>query len=165
MTTSPSKSVERRLEAQRATLNPATGEVIDLAGASDGQLAESLASVRDYESRLRTFKSEVSDELTRRLDKLCKWTLEVDGFKVVGQSPNRTDYDVEQLGHALSGLMASGVISEEAAKAAVEAEVKLKVKKAGINALLKLGGEVAEAVKACEVPVTTPRRISVKEAR
>ena len=137
------------------------GEVIDLAAAPSDRLAQFLAEVRDLEASLRQAKAQVGRELHRRMDAEASWTLNLPGYKVTGQSPDRVDYDPEELAGALRGLRRSGLISPRASKAALERVVELRPRKKGLAALLRLGGEVAAAVRACERPVESERRVSV----
>ena len=67
----------------------------------------------------------------------------------------------------LAALVEEDVIAREALDAAVEVvtpEPFLKVKQAGVKALLSLGGRAAEVVLAAQVPVDPPKR-SVKVSR
>jgi hypothetical protein len=61
----------------------------------------------------------------------------------------------------LEELVADGLLSMEAVDAAVEVVTGFKARAAGISALRKLGGVVAEAVEECSVSVEKPRRVSV----
>jgi hypothetical protein len=141
---------------------PVTGECIDLAG-PDQDLAGALDRIRQLETELRSVKRAVSDELLARMDQAASWTIHAGDLTLTGQSPDRTEYDGARLAQTVDTLVAGGHITSEAAHAAVESEVTWKVKKAGVNKLLKLGGVVAESVSVCAAPDDRPRRITVKK--
>ena len=136
-----------------------TGEIIDL-DASTGELGRQLDSIATIKRQLDPARSAISVELLQRMDRAAKWTQEEDGVKVSSPSPNQMVYDPVQLASTLTTLVSSGAIDEEAARDCIE--MVPKVKKAGINAVLKLGGQVEEAVKACATPSTRPRTVKVE---
>lgn len=142
--------------------HPDTGEVIDLRSASASQLAEWLTAIREWESKTREAKSLVSIELHERFDRAAKWSIREDGFLVSGESPERIEYDPALLRDVLGTLVDANSITPDAADAALKREVTFKPSKRGINALLKLGGNVADAINGCRMEVTRPRRITVK---
>jgi hypothetical protein len=150
--------MEQALEPRREVLIPYTGETVDLASSPD-KLAAVLYEIRDLESRLREAKGELTEELLKRMDANARWSDRFGEFQVTGKSPEpTTEYDGERLFDALRALHDQGHISLEAAEAALEKETTYKPRKRGINALLKLGGEVAEAIKDCEVEAEPKRR-------
>jgi len=149
-------------EATRVVLMPFTGEVLDLAVEATPTLAEAVHRVREAEAELRSFKRAVADELLARMDHEASWTIRVPRWEVTGDGPNRTDYDGKALRMALSRLAATGAISVEAAREAVRVEEVYTPVKAKLHKLLKLGGEVAEAIRECEVPSTSARQVRVK---
>lgn len=140
---------------------PGTGEVVDLAGPTD-DLARVLAEIREHEQELRTLKSILAEEVHRRMDTEAKWTQRTEHFEVKGESPERVEYDPEALSKTLDDLLEVGAISLGAADAALEEVTTYKPRVRGLNALIKLGGEVRERVEACQRPVDKPRRLSVK---
>lgn len=164
MASAPQNS-ERALTPRSTLLDRTSGELIDLTEATTDRLAEVLLTTRELEAELRSAKALVSREVHRRMDREAKWTARVGGYELRGQSPERVEYDPEELGRRLRVLRRSGLVSPAACRNALERVVSARPRKAGIRALLKLGGEVAEAVCACERPVESERRVSVKELR
>lgn len=148
------------LAAPRRLAIPATGELIDLDAATD-TLAGHLDDIRDLEGALRGAKRELAQEILARMDTEATWTVEAGPYKLVGESPNRVDYDPHELLTALRALPPDA-ISPRALDAAVQRVEQLKVSKQGVNKLLKLGGPVADAVRGAERPVERERRVSVK---
>lgn len=143
-------------------VDPSTGELLTLDATTD-LLGEFLDHVRDVEAQLREQKRAVSRELHARMDREGLWTVRLPGLTVSGQSPARVEYDGDQLHDALEQLVAADLISETASLAACESVTEWKPKVAGINRLIKLGGRVAELVKACAADVPPEsRRITIK---
>lgn len=145
-------------------MHPQTGEILELATAENAQIAQWIDSVREWESNARQAKQIAAAELHKRMDQAACWTLRDGEYEIRGESPERIDYDSEALLERLTELVESEAIAPEAADAALKREVSYKPAKRGINALLKLGGKVADAIKACEQPVERPRRITVKRS-
>jgi hypothetical protein len=143
-------------------LHPMTGELLELAHAQTDDLGRFLADVRDYESRLKEAKSLVSREVLRRQDMAATWTTHTDGYTLKGSSPAAgEEWDELALRESLWELVDQGVISEEAAGAAVETVVTYKVRASGVGALRKLGGRVAETVNQHATPVEKTRYVTV----
>src|SRR3954469_22661434 len=93
---SSSASVPDRLDAAfdgASVLHPRTGEVLALAQSPTDVLAEWLHAVRELEADLRSAKSMVAFELHQRMDAEAQWTVTAGPWKVVGESPNRVEYD------------------------------------------------------------------------
>lgn len=144
-------------------LDPTTGELVPLDGPTD-RLAQVLDDVRELERQLRTLKSVVSGELLERMDRSAQWTLREGSYEISGASPSPTlVYDADRLYGVLRGLVDDGVIAPAAAEAAVRQVVELKPVVRGINALRKLGGQVALEIEACAAEVEKDRRVSVKK--
>lgn len=139
---------------------PLTGELIATDAATD-ELAAAIDRVKLLESKLQAARRVLGDELLRRMDHEGVWTVHAGGWKVTGPSPGGVEYDGPELARRLRALVKAGTISQAAMTAAVELERVWKPKVRGINALAKLGGEVAEAVEACKSPTSKPRRVSV----
>lgn len=139
---------------------PVTGEVLALTEPTD-QLAAAIDEVAILQTQLAAAKRLIADELLERMDHEGVWTVHVPGFTVKGNGPGAVDYDGEELARRLRRLVKAGVISQGAMTNAVERVPVWKPKKAGINALLKLGGAITEAVEACGTPSTKPRNVSV----
>lgn len=145
-------------------VNPSTGELVELDGPTES-LAEFLADMREHESLCREAKKLVTREVVNRMDKGAAWTLHVAGLKLTSTSPQPTEeFDGPGLHEALDVLVREGVISPEALDAAVETVVTYKPRKAGINALRKLGGRVAKTVAAHRREVEKDRYIRVERA-
>lgn len=144
-------------------VHPSTGEVIPL-DASDATLAEWLDAVREWERLAKQAKAHVYAEVLRRMDNELQWTRPAGDFKLVGQSPSRTEYDLEALEDALRPLVVDGTLSPDQVAQAIVTETKQKVSVAGVNRLAKLGPRVAEAIKSAERPVDGDRRVQVRRA-
>jgi hypothetical protein len=144
-----------------ALLDPKTGEQLTLDHPTE-DLARYLDSVRSLEWELRTQKRLVTEELLARMDKSASWTMHLPGMKVTGQSPAPEEsWNGAELREALLRLADEGVITAEAVDAAVETVVSYKPRKAGISALRKLGGPVAEVVDSLRRLDQRDRRVSV----
>lgn len=142
-------------------VNPATGEVLNL-DAPTTDLARYLADMRDIEARWRDIKSVVTGELLRRMDATASWTLHLDGLTVKGASPQPVEeYDAAALRDALLELVDDGTLDIAAVDRALALVVSVKPHAAGIKALRKLGGKVAETVDAHARTVERRRYISV----
>lgn len=143
-------------------VHPATGEILDLA-APAWELGRTIDEIRDIESRLREIKAEINAEFHRRMDRDRSWTIHTPDFDLVGRSdqPERV-WDIEQLQALLATLENEGVISREAALAAVQPRIEYKVLHRGIEALRK-NPALREQIDACftEQPPAN-RRVSVK---
>jgi hypothetical protein len=127
-------------------VSPRTGEVIGL-DAPIQDLGGWLADVREQESLLREAKSAVQSEVLARMDKDRRWTVHAGGYKLESSSAEPTEgYDELALRSALLDLVDEGELTVEAVDRAVEVVVTYKAKKAGIAALKKGGGRVAEIV-------------------
>lgn len=140
---------------------PATGEAVALDGPTE-DLAAHMADIRQLESELREAKALIANEVMQRMDRDALWTQRVGPWEVKGESPERVEYDPEALSKTLDDLLEMGAISLGAADAALEEVTTYKPRVRGLNALIKLGGEVKERIEACQRPVDKPRRLSVK---
>lgn len=156
--------------ADREVLDRTSGEVLPLTGAATDRLARFLDDTKELESILAETKALVSGELLRRMDQEASWTLRAGDYELRGQSPEAgaTYYEPVELEEALRRLRRQGQITKEAAKAALSYEVAIerKPRQAGIRALLRRGGEVAEELLACRhrVEQAPRRRVSVRRA-
>jgi hypothetical protein len=137
-----------------AVAHPVTGEVLPL-DAPTVDLARALDELKELESRLKEVRDRIGEEVLQRMDAKALWTLRTeDGFKLSAPSPApKAEWDGPALALALVELRGLDLIDYEAAVAA------------GLNRLLKLGGEVAERVGACRVMVEPVRRVTVKRER
>jgi hypothetical protein len=144
-----------------AVMHPSTGEVVSLDAPLE-DLAAYLADVRDWEQTfLRPCKRAVEEELLRRMDHDARYTVRAGAYVVRGDGPGRVEYNEDLLRIRLRELVDDEAISREAAAAAVKEKVSYQPMARGINALLKLGGKVAEAVRSAEAGEKT-RRVTVK---
>lgn len=146
--------------------------ITDIREADDEQLAAFTDNAKHLTSLAREAAGIVSDELVQRMDRKGRWTLHLGEFTARSSSPTAgtTAYDSDALAVALDELCDEGLIDREGAEAALEwvvpspPEPYWKQKAAGISALLKLGGRVAEAIEGARVPVEPPKR-TVKVTR
>lgn len=147
-------------------VHPLTGEAIDLAQAPDEHVADFLSQIRDHEDALKDAKRIITQELLRRMDYQAKYTLRAGGYTLKSQSPAPAEeFDELQLREDLLALQDEGVISPEAVDNAVETVVTYKVRKAGINALRKLGGRVRDTVDRHAHEVEKRRYVTVERVR
>ncbi len=162
----PSQELEVvRTDPSQGVVHPVTGEMLDLSDTTD-ILAGALDDVRNLEGDLRDFKSALTRELLRRMDYHHTHTAILRGFgKVSGDAPRKPDYNAKVLREGLQPLVPA-VLPQEAVDAAVERVTDWKVRKAGVNALLRVPDRrVLAAVQAAEVPSTKPRAVRVERAR
>jgi hypothetical protein len=144
-------------------VDPMAGEVVDLAVASTDRIADFLVNVRELESQLREQKNLAQREILARMDREAAWTARVGDWVLTAPSPNpRIVYDAETLEAVLAELVESDLIAPNAASAAVERVVVLKVHKNAVNKLLKLGGAVKARIDALAVEEAPERKVSVK---
>ncbi len=153
------------LQPLEPAVHPTTGEVLSLDQPSV-MLAGWLDEIKQVEGMARAAKAQIGDELLKRMDADAAWTMHLPGFKVTGPSPAPSvEYDPDLLHDTLSDLREQGLISEQAQDQALELVVTRKPRAAGINALRKLGGLVAERVDGCARQVEKARRVSVRPVR
>lgn len=155
-----------RREGTELTVVPFTGEALQLADLSYEQLAEVLASCRDWErEQLQSFKADVQAEVLRRMDERAAtgetgaWTIREGDWKLTGDSPDRTEYPVDELREALAELAEDGLISPAAVDKVIVPS-GWKVAKRALTQLMKIPG-VADRVREVERPVDRPRRVTV----
>ncbi|MGA2928718.1 MAG: hypothetical protein ABSG43_22560 [Solirubrobacteraceae bacterium] len=146
---------------------PYTGEALVLAEMTAAQLAEAIDDARLFEqSRLRAFKRELQNEVLRRMDGAAAggqqgaWTIRDGDWKLTGDSPDRSDYNVDELRTVLRSLAEAGLIGERAIGEAIVPS-GWKVARRPLAQLTKLGGTVKDAIVSCEQPVTRPRTVTV----
>jgi hypothetical protein len=141
MTTENSAAAaQQAAEDAREILDPRNGEVVKVSEASDEWLAGFLGWVKALERQARDAKAIIRDEVIARMDRNARWTLPTPAGKLTAPSPTVVDYDPATLRANLQELVAQGTISAEAAAQAVDYDQpKLKVSKAGVNALKRLG--------------------------
>jgi len=145
-------------------VSPRTGEALTLYSPTV-DLAGLLADLKDYENGLKDTKRAISDELLRRLDANASWTEHLPGLKLSAPSPAPVvAYDAPALRDALLDLVDESLLTVEAVDRAVEMIVSYKASAAGVKALVKLGGRVAETVAAHAASSERTRYVSVARA-
>jgi hypothetical protein len=151
----------------RVAVVPYTGEAVVLADMTSAQLAQALDDARVFEqSRLRAFKRELQNEVLRRMDaaaargEQAAWTVREGEWKLTGESPDRTDYEVDVLRSVLESLAHARLIAPDAIGEVIVPS-GWKVAKRPLAQLTKLGGAVKDAITSCERPVTRPRNVTV----
>lgn len=158
-------SLPMMLGAQPGLIERNTGEVVPLTAATTAHIAEIRDYVRDLESQLREAKHLLDAEVVKRMDLACSWTLRDGPWVLTAPATDTVEvYDGHALRTDLEGLVGDGLIAQEAVDAAVEVLVEYKPRVAGIKALLKRGGAVAEIVDAHRTTAQRDRRVSVKRA-
>lgn len=148
-------------------VQPYTGEVLDLAGLSFAQLGELLDSCREWErAHLAAFKHDVQGEILRRMDERAAtgqpgaWTIRAGDYKLAGDSPDRTEYPLDETRRELESLVRDGLLTEDAIERVI-VPTGYKIARRPLSQLLKLGGEVKARLEAVERPVERPRRVTV----
>lgn len=143
---------------------PWTGEALpQVKDMSTDQIADMLDQARAFErGPLGDFKQALTDEALVRLDRQAKWTAHLEnGLTLSSRSPDQVEYDVPALMVALEHLVESDLISRDAADSAIREKVTYEPAAAVVKALKKLGGQVTDAVEACERPSSKPRSVRV----
>jgi hypothetical protein len=144
-------------------VNPQTGEALDLTAPTE-DLASWFAAVRELELQIRERKQRVTSELLRRMDRGAAWTVRVGQFKLTAPSPAPVEeWDGVELRAALLELVDDGTLDIAAVDAAVETVITYKPRKAGITALRKLGGRVAETVNGLAREAEKARYVKVEQ--
>lgn len=163
--TEPGHELEPAAAPVPEVVDPISGELVALTAPTD-QLADVIDSIRQVEERFKSEKRAIGDELIRRMDAEATWTHRAGGYKITAPSPKPKDeWDGERLHAVLVEYVEADVISVRAAGEAVEQETVYKPRVAGINKLLKLGGDLAEAILACRTQVPPDRRVRVTPER
>ncbi len=164
----PTLTLIERDEANGNTwvANPLTGVAVELADGTDA-LADMHDQLKEARSIIDEARNLLGDELVARMDRRGRWSLTHDGLTVSAPSPKPpVEHDGKALLHELGELVVAGTIEWDAVNDTVEVVVTYKVKRRGVDALRKLGGEVAEAIDRCQVEAEPkPRRVSVKRTR
>lgn len=158
-----SADLEPRTPDIPAVMDPQTGEALVLADAPTDSLAGFLDHVREIETNLREQKKAVTAEIIDRMDREAKWTGEVGDYVIKGDGPTRpTEYDAEALHAALLEYVDAGAITDAALEAAIERTFTYKAKHRGLQALTKLGGDIAAVIHEHSREAEKDRRVSVK---
>jgi hypothetical protein len=150
-------------------LDRASGELLDVHEAPTERLAQFLEDAAELASQLGEAKSAVEREVLRRMDAEASWTAVAGEFELQAPSPEAgmTYYEADALHTTLVDLGRRGLIGRQAAYAALKTDITVehKAQRAGIKALLRLGGEVATAVAGCERRREQPPHRAVKVRR
>lgn len=148
-----------------AVIDPSTGEAVVIADAATDTLAMFLDNVREVERAFREQKRAVTRAIIERMDREARWTGIVGDYEIVADGPTKpTEYQAEALYEALREYVDSGAISEAALEAAVERTYSYKAKHRGIQALVKLGGHIAETIAEHSHEAEKERRVRVSRA-
>jgi hypothetical protein len=145
--------------------NPFTGEAIDL-NADTEVLARAVRSLRDLDDERKAVVKTLSRELLKRMDANAKWTMHFAGLDVTSVAPGKVEYNGEKLKEVLEGLVKDKLITREAALEAIDRKVTYSAKVRGVNALKKLGGDVAKRIRSAEARIPDEKRsvaVKVKE--
>lgn len=118
-----------------AVVDRKTGEVLVLEDAPDEQLAAFCTNLQDLRAELGEAEALVHQELVARLDRNASWTLRVGDpessaqWEITAPSPTAgtESYPEVELEVELAGLVDEGTISPDAADAALERVVVVKV--------------------------------------
>lgn|SRR5512146_113894 len=145
--------------ADGAVVIQGTGELLDIREADANTLGRLLVQLRSIKDQLEGVKHLVDEEIVARMDRNAEWTMHVGGIKLTAPGPDQTEFKGDLLRANLLPLVESGKISASALEAAVEEVIDYKPRKRGINALLKLGGQIAKAVRHAEVPKDSRRNV------
>lgn len=153
-------------------VNPVTGELLTLADTTTDVLAEHYQALTVFEDEgIRAFKRAVADELLARMDREGAWTAHVGKWDISGDSPDRKEYG-ERVRHDfedgtalladLNALVEQDVITRDAVERAIETLTVHKVRRKGINALLKIPA-AREVIEKHERQSAKPRYVRVKQ--
>jgi hypothetical protein len=157
------RSTGEVVQALDATILLTAADVLPLADADTTALAEFIDSIDELRRIASEAKGQASDELVARLDASACWTMRFDGWELRAASPEAgtVSYDIDLLREALDELVASRVISREAAWNALEpirptVEVSYRLLRDVVRALD--GYEVAEPIfnEVNEILLTEP---------
>lgn len=141
---------------------PATGELLDLESAATDSLAQRIDEIRELRGALADAERAISDEVLARMDRRAQWTARVGDYELQARTPSsEVDYDLGRLREELDGLVAQGLLEPEAATAAFREKRETHPAKTVLRQLLRAGGEVAERVESCQIPISRPRRVKV----
>jgi hypothetical protein len=152
-------------------VDPATGELCALADLPDAALVRVLGLIQfhidGHLSALFEAKRYLGGEAVERMDRGGKWTMHAEGVEVRAPSPTAgtVEWDAVLLERILDELIEQGVLDRAAKGRAVRQEIVLKVDKRGVDALLKIGGEVAariNAARSIKPPMDGARKVQVR---
>jgi len=146
-------------ETGRELIVPLTGELIQL-DAPTNDLASMARQIREMEQDLYRARSQLNDELVRRLDHENLRKAEIGEFILTVDAPGAVDWDVKLLEVALHGLVDHDELSSEA----VDRILPLK-RSVSVRELKKLIGtlddELGAKIEACSAPSRKTRRVKI----
>lgn len=150
------------------TVNPATGELLDLRALTTDQLAELSLDVGDYRDRIQRFRDEVVAELAGRMDRELKRTAQIGDYRLTVNAPTRDEWDIVRLSNTLTALRDQGVLGDVADEVIYTPDPKpmpATVRRVEVNKLLKHPDPtVVEQIRSCCEPVPQRRTLKVESA-
>lgn len=152
--------------SQLETVNPATGEILDLRALTTDQLAALSIDTGEYRDHIQRFRDEVVAELAARMDRELKRSAEIGGYKLTVNAPTRDDWDLPRLRAVLDGLRDQGVLGDVADQVIYRPDPKPvdeTVRRIELNKLLKHpDGAVVEQIRGCCEQVPQRRTVRVE---
>lgn len=143
------------------------GEAVTLTQLTDAQLAAVIDEAKEFAlAQLTPFQRAAKDEALRRMDGRAAagedgaWTIHAGEWKLTGDSPDRTEYPVDDLRTVLKGLADAKLIDAAAIDKVIVVD-KYKVAKRPLTQLLKVSQTVKDAILAVERPVEKSRNVTV----
>lgn len=144
-------------------LNPATGELLDVANASTTDIADWRLRAVELKRELDAMSSDLDVELARRLDAEGRRSARVGDYELTVPAPSKTEYDVERLGIALEALVRDGRIARGFAERCIKVEIKRSAKASEVTRMLAhVDPEVRAAAERICSTVPNARRVSVR---
>jgi hypothetical protein len=130
------------------TVNPTTGELLDLAGTDTELLAVVVHEIAERRRETTAFEEMVEGELLARMDRDASWTQRIGGFELKAASPTAgtESYRADELEVLLGDLVDNGKISAEAASAACKRQLTLVLKVPWSASPQALADQVTHAV-------------------
>lgn len=152
------------LEQATQLVNLKTGEQLSLDSPTE-DLARYVDDMRVLKSEIQEVVNIVGRTLLTRLDFRGKSSLHAGAWKLSAPSPKPEEvWDGALLRAELMSFVDAGVLSIEAVDDAVEQIITFKVKKAGVNSLRNLGGEIAATVEGLKGSKEKTRYVKVERA-
>lgn len=145
-------------------VNPATGEVLDLAVAPTTAIAEWRADLIELKWQLDALAHSLDDEVARRLDFEGHRSAQVGDWDLSVEAPTVVSWEVEMLGFHLEALVTDGRISRGVAERCLERVVTFKPRPVELKRLLAHADpEVRRSIEECRSENTrSTRRVAVK---
>lgn len=138
---------------------PLTGELLPLDAESD-VLAEAVNRIRELERQLASVRTQVGEELTRRMDMENLRKVRVGDYEISVDAPGSITWDLDKLHAALEGLAEKGVIVPAVVDRIMPP--KLSISQRELKKLLPtLSDEDRQALEGCSEPSRRARRVRV----